>query len=124
MRTTLDKVIEILDNTTLDDDIITSIINSANVFVTESLVGKGLSDAILAEIERWLAAHMIVSSRERLAAKEGAGGAFIEYAGQWGEGLLSTSYGQTAMMMDTSGTLLAIAKGKSAARIVAVTSFS
>jgi hypothetical protein len=124
MRTTVDKVTEILDNTTLDEDVITSFINSANVFVTDTLAGKGLSAVILAEIERWLAAHMIASTRERTAKEEGAGGAKIVYSGEWGSGLLSTSYGQTAVIMDTSLTLSALAKGKQKASVFAVTSFS
>lgn len=123
MRTTVEKVKDILDDTELDDDIIESFINSANIFVTASLSGKGLSDALLAEIERWLSAHMVASTRERTASKEAAGTASIEYSGKWGERLLSTSYGQTAVMMDTSGTLAAIAQGKIAAQIYAIPSF-
>ena len=123
MRTTVEKVTDILDDTELDDEIIESFINSANIFVTASLSGKGMSDALLAEIERWLSAHMIASTRERTAKKEEAGTASIEYSGTWGEGLLSTSYGQTAVAMDTSGTLAAIAQGKLTAQIYAVPSF-
>ncbi len=123
MRTTVEKVQDILDDTELDDEIIESFINSANVFVTASLSGKGLSAALLTEIERWLSAHMIASTRERTASKEAAGTASIEYSGKWGEGLLSTSYGQTAVTMDTSGTLAAIAQGKIAAQIYAIPSF-
>ncbi len=124
MRTTVEKVIEILDDTELDDEIIESYINSANVFVTDSLAGKGLSAALLAEIERWLSAHMVASTRERTAAKEAAGTASIEYSGTWGAGLMSTSYGQTAVAMDISGTLAAIAQGKLTAQIYAIPSFS
>ncbi len=123
MRTTVEKVTDILDDTELDDEIIESFINSANIFVTASLSGKGMSDALLAEIERWLSAHMVASTRERTAKKEAAGTASIEYSGTWGEGLLSTSYGQTAVAMDTSGTLAAIAQGKLTAQIYAVPSF-
>jgi len=123
MRTTLQKVKDILDDTSLSDAILTSVIDSANIFVTESLTGKGLSDNALAEIERWLAGHMVAVTRERTAAKEGAGTAFIHYTGTWGEGLLSTSYGQTAVMLDTSGTLANIAKVKSSAWVKAVPNF-
>ncbi len=124
MRTTIDLVTDILDDTELTDDQVESFINSANVFVTASLAGKGLSEALLAEIERWMSAHMIASTRERTSVREAAGSASIEYTGKWGEGLLGTSYGQTAIAMDTSGTLLAMAKGKLSARITAITSFT
>jgi RNA-binding protein YhbY len=123
MRTTVDKVMEILDDTELDEDIIESYINSANVFITASLGTKGLGDSLLAEIERWLAAHMIVTTRERQAIQEQAGTAMIKWAGKWGEGLLGTTYGQTVIALDTTGTLLAIAKGKSYAWIKAIPNF-
>ena len=51
MRTTVDLVKNILDNTLLSNAVIESYIASANVFVTEALNEVGLSDAILAEIE-------------------------------------------------------------------------
>lgn len=125
MRTTVDLVIEILEvDANRDEDVVTSYINSANVFVTAVLGSKGLSTALMAEIERWLAAHMITSTIERQAKQEEAGGASITYAGDWGAGLLSTSYGQTAVAMDTSLTLASIAKGRSAPSIQAITSFA
>jgi hypothetical protein len=82
-----------------------SYIDGANVLLTRLLGTKGLGEDLLTEIERWLTAHLIVSSRERMAKKEGAGGAFIEYAGNYGENLMSTSYGQVAVSMDVTGGL-------------------
>ena len=122
-RTTIDLLKDILDDTELSDSILTSYINGANTFVTGVLSGEGLSTALLTEIERWIAAHMIASTRERMAEKEGAGGAEIKYTGKWGEGLRSTSYGQMAIGLDTSGTLEAMSDGKLPARMVAITSF-
>jgi len=122
MRTTVQLVKDILDDTALTDNQITSYIGSANVFVTDAL-GTTLSVAVLAEIERWLTAHMITCTRERSAIKEAAGGASIQYTGAWGAGLLSTSYGQMAVALDTTGTLADIAKTKSAAWVKAVPNF-
>ena len=122
-RTTIDLLKDILDDTELSDPILTSYITGANTFVTGVLSGEGLSTALLAEIERWIAAHMIASTRERMAEKEGAGGAEIKYTGKWGKGLRSTSYGQMAIGLDTSGTLEAMSDGKLPARMVAITSF-
>jgi hypothetical protein len=122
MRTTIDEVTYILDNTELDEDTITSYINDANVFVTQTL-GTTLSVAVLTAIEKWIAAHMIVSTRERMSKEEGAGGAFIKWAGEWGKGLLFTPYGQMAVTLDTTGVLNNIAKGKSNAWIKAVPNF-
>ena len=111
-RTTVSEVKIILDGTELSSSIITGFINSANIFVTNALSGKGLDESVLKEIEMWLAAHMITSTRERQIKKAGAGGATVEYAGYWGTGLNGTSYGQMAVMLDTSKTLEAMAKGK------------
>ena len=122
MRTTVDDVINILDNTDLDEDVIEGYINSANVFVTATL-GTTLSVAVLTEIEKWMAAHMIVSTRERMSKEEGAGGAYIKWAGEWGKGLLYTPYGQMAVTLDTTDVLNNIAKGKSSAWIKAIPNF-
>lgn len=124
MRTTTDLVTNILDETTLDVDVIEAYINSANVFVTAYLGTKGLSDDLLANIEMWLAAHMIVVTRERAIKEAGAGGAYVKYAGEWGEGLLGSTYGQMAVNLDTSGTLINLAKQKSSAWSKAVPNFN
>jgi len=123
MRTTTDLVTNILDETTLDEDVIEAYINSANVFVTAYLGTKGLSDDLLANIEMWLAAHMIVVTRERAIKEAGAGGAYVKYAGEWGEGLLGSTYGQMAVNLDTTGTLINLAKQKSNAWTKAVPNF-
>jgi hypothetical protein len=122
MRTTVDDVINILDNTSLDDDVIEGYINSANVFVTATL-GTTLTVAVLTEIEKWIAAHMITMTRERQSKEEDAGSAKIKWSGEWGKGLLFTSYGQMAVSMDTTGALNNIAKGKSNAWIYAIPNF-
>ena len=114
-RTTVDLVKDILDDTGLSDTIIESFIDGANTFVTANLGSKSLSTALLTEIERWIAAHMIASTRERTAKKAGAGGAEVEYTGYWSKGLDGTSYGQMAVTLDTSKTLEAMSQGKLAA---------
>lgn len=123
MRTTIDDVINILDDTSLDEDVIEGFINSANVFVTAALGTKGLSTDLLKQIEMWLSAHMVVVTRERVYKEAGAGGAYVKYAGAWGEGLLGSTYGQMAVGLDTSGTLTNIAKGKSNAWVYAIPNF-
>jgi hypothetical protein len=122
-RTNVNDLKQILDETSLGYSILSAYINSANVFVTAALTGKGLSDAVLTEIEKWMAAHMITVTRERVAKEEGAGGAYIKYAGEWGAGLASTSYGQMAINLDTSNTLQAMSDGKRTATSRAIISF-
>jgi len=108
-RTTIEEV-KLIIATSITDPEIESYIGAANVFVTNQLGGVGLNDDTLAQIEKWITAHMIASTRERVAAEEEAGGARIKYVGKYGEGLNMTSYGQMAVMLDTSGTLATAGK--------------
>jgi hypothetical protein len=85
-RVTATEVKAIMDGVTLADAVIDSYIIGANTIVTDNLGSSTLSVAMLKEIERWLAAHLVAITRERTAKKEGAGGASIEYTGDWGEG--------------------------------------
>lgn len=119
MRVTATEVKEILDNSTLTDTIVDAYILGANSLVNSAL-GTG-DTALLKEIERWMAAHMIASSRERMAQKEGAGGAYIEYTGTSGQELSSTPYGQMVITLDTSGAMASL--GLKKASIYAVKSF-
>ncbi len=119
-RTTITLLKDILDDTGLSDAILTSYVEGANVFVTAHLESKGLSDDLLKEIERWIAGHMVSSTRERQIKKAGAAGAEVEYTGKWDLNLNGTSYGQMAISLDTSTTLAAISNGKLAAWTYAV----
>lgn len=100
MRVTADEVKAVID-TSLTDAQIEAYIGSANVMVTDLITG--LSDDVTKEIERWLTAHMIASTRERVAKEEGAGGAYIKYTGEYGRHLNSTQYGQMVIALDTTG---------------------
>ena len=119
-RATASDVLDIMGaDTTLTALTIVPYIESANVFVTEILDGVH-EEATLTEIEKWIAAHMATVVRERLSKEAGAGGAYIKYAGMWGEELASTQYGQMALMFDTSNTLRNLKEGKKQAWIYAV----
>jgi len=109
-RVTAAEVLAIMDDVVLTDAQVAPYITGANAIVNEAL-GTGTSD-ILKEVERWMAAHMIAVTRERQAKKEGAGGASIEYAGEFGAGLRSTSYGQMVLALDTTGAMAALAGQK------------
>lgn len=121
MRTTAVEVLAIMDEVTLESSIVDKYITGANALVNQILSNSGLGDSLLTEIEKWLSAHMIASTRERAAKKEGAGGAFIEYTGVYGEGLKSTAYGQMVLTLDSSGAMASLS-GK-AAKIKAIKSF-
>jgi len=118
-RTTPVEVKEIID-TSLTDSQITAYIGIANTIVTNN-VTCGLAASALEEIERWLTAHLISITQERQVKKEKLGEAELTYAGEYGTGLKSTSYGQTVLMLDTCGGLANL--GKKAINLTAVTSF-
>ncbi len=120
-RVTVAEVKAILDNTELSDSVIGSYITSANVMVTQALGGSSLGADVLKEIERWMVAHMIASSRERMAKSEEAGGARITYTGQFYTGLNSTPYGQMVLVLDTTGTMAAL--GGKAVKLQAIKEF-
>ena len=118
-RTNPDAVKEIIP-TSLTTSQISAYIDISNTIVTNN-VTCGLGADVLEEIERWLAAHLISITQERQAKKEKVGEAEITYQGEYGVGLKSTTYGQTALMLDTCGGLANL--GKKAINITSITSF-
>ena len=109
VRVTATEVKEIIE-TDITDSTIDVYITSANALVNKALGTSSLGTALLKEIERWLTAHMIASTKERQTKKEEAGTAKVEYTGDYGEGLASTSYGQMVMGLDTTGGMAKLGK--------------
>lgn len=119
-RTTATEVKEII-TTSLTDAAIDNYINVATDMVDELDEDTTLTDSRLILIEQWLTAHLIAITKERQGSKEKVGDAEITYSGKFGMNLQSTTYGQTAAMLDTSGTLAQL--GKKKIDITAITSF-
>ena len=119
MATTPTEVKEIYP-TDMTETQIQAYINVAEVIVAAN-VTCGLSTTVLEEIERWLTAHLIASTQERQTKSERLGEAEVVYTGEYGPGLESTTYGQTAMMLDSCGGLAAM--GKKAIKMTSITSF-
>jgi len=117
--TTVEKV-KVIIETTLTDPIIQGYINGADIFLLSALSANMPATDLFDEIETWFVAHMIASTKERMAAKEEAGGAKIEYVGSTGSGISSTPYGQMALVLDTSGELSLLDAGKKKARVYAI----
>lgn len=94
--------------TSLDVD---AFIETASSLVDEvaACAGSKLSDARLELIERWLSAHFAKIMSPDVISKSIAG-ASVSYdgRGKGGQGLSSTSYGQQALLLDSSGCLLKI----------------
>ena len=120
VRTTANDVKVIL-NTSLSDTIVDRFISIANLSVNDILNGSGLGEDILEEIECWLAAHMIASTRDRTTETEKVGDAEVKYTGKFGEELKSTPYGQMVLTLDTTGAFAS--SGKRKAYIKAIKSF-
>lgn len=78
----------------------------ATTLVDDNLLGKGLSTAALTNIELYLAGHFALLSTENgPLAKKAIESAQEGYHNVYKGGFLSTRFGQTACVMDTTGTL-------------------
>lgn len=119
---TSDEVLEIMNGCTLTGDQIDPYIVVAHTYVDLVFANDSTTTAATKkEIERWYAAHLIASIRDRITTEEKVGEAAIKYAGKFGEGLSSTPYGQMVLQLDTTGKIAL--SGKKGASIHAVTSF-
>lgn len=109
-RVTADEVKEIID-TGLTDPRIDAFITGANQIVTSQLKDD-FEEPALKEIERWLAAHFIAANIERQAIQEKAGPAEQKFSDQFGMRMMSTTFGQTAASLDSTGKLAALGQKK------------
>ena len=112
-RVSATEVKEIIETDICDDTIIGNFIDTAHTYVEEHLVGGDCeqSDAILKKIEMYLAAHFLSITDEGGALKfSKLGDASEAYdTGNFGDGLNSTRFGQTAVMLDACGILAGLA---------------
>ena len=99
-------VFDIIDTSLTDIDVF---INTAHLMVEGYLASSGWSEEQLTEIERYLSAH-VLSVQDQRVKSVGVDVLSESYQGQWGFGLKGTSYGQMAILLDTSGTLGKIAE--------------
>jgi len=110
LRVIPSEVKEIITTELTDLD---AFIAAANTIVEDNLVGKGLSTARLKEIERWLAAHFTAMKEDSARVveeevRESRNRYGENTRGVLGEGLKLTRYGQQAMVLDTTGALIAL----------------
>jgi len=117
-RVVASEVRQIMENCTLDDPTIDAYIVGANAIVI-GVFGDDTS-TLSKEIEKWLTAHMIASSKQRQGLIEKLGDAAITYTGKFETELKSTTYGQMVLTLDISGKMGKI--GKREASIYTITS--
>ena len=112
-RTSVTEVKKIIETDMSDTDI-QSYIDSANALVDSTIVSK-LGDVLLEQIEKWLTAHLMASTREQMVKTGKGGPASATFYGYGeGKGLEHTPYGQQVVSLDFTGTLKRISEGKSA----------
>jgi len=95
--------VQAIINTALSDTDIQFIIEQANRMVTDTLSGEGLSAARLKDIEMWLAAHLIATTKERQPLEEWVGEVRVTFAQQPKGFMNQTMYGQMVLNLDTTG---------------------
>ena len=83
-------------------DVLRPFIESANLLVTECYGNSGVSDDVLRELEKWLAAHLAHSVSQRVVSTK-LGDASDTFARASGDGLRGTFYGQQALLFDVNG---------------------
>jgi len=120
---TVGDVEELMQDTTLDDTYVTSVLTTVDLVLTKVYeYYKGvIGSDLLTEIQKYYAAHIIASTTSRMGQEEKVGDASIKYLGSYTMGLNSTPYGQMVLLLDVSG--LIAKSNKSSASIYAVKSF-
>ena len=125
LRTTVSEVRQIMDGMTsseVSDADVTAFLTAANALVTKIIGDDGdLGSTLKEEIERYLTAHFIASTRFRTATEEKVGDVWARYTGKFGMNLESTPYGQVVLQLDFTGKMGA-AVGKRGASIRAIKS--
>jgi hypothetical protein len=86
---------------------LTPFIEIASEIVTDVCAPLGYADTRLEQIERWLSAHLY-TVRDPRVTSESAGGVSASYQHSEGLGFNTSSYGQTAMRLDTLGGLASL----------------
>lgn len=119
-RVNVEDVREIFDSS-LTDVQLSPYIDVANSIVTDKLGSSTLGDSRLADIERFLTAHIVSLTRSREGVEEKIGEARVKYADIFGKGLEATSFGQMVMVLDTTGKLHNMSRR--ALKITAIKSF-
>lgn len=95
----------IIPETELTDNTIQAFITSAERFLYSAGVATSVDVTILEELTKWLTAHFITSTVERMALTEKAGPTEQKFANVYSRNLASTPYGQTVITLDPSGIL-------------------
>ena len=113
-RVSAEQVTELITTSLEESVILSSMVDTANLYVDTYLLEADHSDAILEKIELYLAAHFVAITEERGALKSSkTGDARDEWHTDYmGTGFNSTRFGQVALTLDTSGILAGVGSAK------------
>ncbi len=110
-----ERVMDIID-TSLTTAQVNAFINTAHSIVTLNLSAKGLTNATLAQIELWLAAHLLSIRDQRKKAIK-VDDVSVTYQGETGMGLKATLYGQQALALDYTNTLASLGQKRASFQV-------
>lgn len=114
-RVTNEEVLSVMDTSLTD---LTIFIDIANNLVNETFASSSLSDTTLKYIELYLAAHFACILTPQLKSVK-LGEATDQYnVPELGKAFYSTTYGQQALALDTTGLLAS--RGKIKANLIAI----
>lgn len=108
MAVTTADIRRVYPDTDSDDTVIQKFIANATSIVSGQLAGKGLTDSTLDLITTYVTAHLMVISQERGGLRRAKLGDVDESYVVPGDGSFAwtaSRFGQTAIALDTSGTL-------------------
>lgn len=94
-------------------------IDTALILARDNLSGQGLDDDTYDRVTLYLAAHFAAVQRPRPASR-GLGRANESYQGQTAQSLRMSYYGQTAILLDSTGLLAAMGDGQVKAEVTHV----
>ncbi len=120
-RVTGEGVKAVIETSISAEDVLAHMVDTANLYVDTHLTAEGHSDAILAKIELYLAAHFVALTEEKGGiTRAKMGDADESYANVYKDGFQSTRYGQMALTLDVSGVLakLSLTNAKAEFRVV------
>jgi len=124
IRVTILEVKEILtndpDNYAISDPVIEAMIGTASRAVDSIFADDTTtSSAMLADIEKFYAAHLIaVSDLSNRVVEEQIDDAKVKYSTPSGKGLESSGYGQVVKELDTTGKMANLSKKSASIRAV------
>lgn len=99
------------------DTDVSSVLILASRLVDANLMGQHSDATILATIELMLAAHYWSVGQPQIKSESYGGGSF-SYAVPDGSGFLASTWGQQAIALDTSGTLVNLGKRRARLEVI------